>query len=596
MAEKGGYVIENEYQSGYSTFEPGSESPYLGKGALVKAGEMGIHTDPRSANQLAQLSTTLNQGVIPVEIGAISPQIFDTIPKQHFEEMKRKAKLTGAQLSLHAPIIDPAGMGERGWDESQRELAERQLKDVVDKAYLMKENDRDLPITMHAANSSGSTYKMTPEGKKIDMMVAINRETGQLTPLKEEEEYFPGGKVKKEIISPERSLKIINRTEWDGSLRKIEFSREGAERIMEDIHPIFKELYVQAQTGQLKRELSPEEVEQIKRMNSANEYVHEAALSANTAFKKAYKFAIEDNDTKAINHLNKLSEQYGKALGIKGEQVELRYYDPKNQSNAVFELSKGLTALQPKLFQQIEDFSTKHAAKTFSNVALHAYDKYGNNAPTVSIENLYQGMGFSQAEAMDKLLIQTKQRFVDERVKIGDSKGTAERVADKVIGMTFDMGHANMSKQHGFTSKDIVKEAEMIAKHVKHIHVTDNFGYSDSHLPLGMGNVPVREVLETLEKKGVKATKINEVGGWFEHFKTSPFQYILEAGGSPVYSSGAGPYWSQTTGFQQGYSEGYGMMLPPTHFQMYGSGFSQLPKELGGQAGQRGGIGGKPME
>ena len=42
---------------------------------------------------------------------------------------------------------------------------------------------------------------------------------------------------------------------------------------------------------------------------------------------------------------------------------------------------------------------------------------------------------------------------------------------------------------------------------VKHLHLTDNFGYADTHLPPGMGNVPIKGMLinsvkEPLEQMG----------------------------------------------------------------------------------------------
>ena len=104
-----------------------------------------------------------------------------------------------------------------------------------------------------------------------------------------------------------------------------------------------------------------------------------------------------------------------------------------------------------------------------------------------------------------------------------------------------------------------------------------------------MGNVPVKELLEAIGDSGKKARKINEVGGWFQFFKNSPFPQLLQAAGSPIYSSTNGPYWTQNSGFQQSYSSGAGMMLPDTHYRMFGAGFSQLPMELGGSTSGEGG-------
>jgi hypothetical protein len=57
------------------------------------------------------------------------------------------------------------------------------------------------------------------------------------------------------------------------------------------------------------------------------------------------------------------------------------------------------------------------------------------------------------------------------------------------------------------------------------------------------------------------------------------------------------PYWSQAPGFYSGYFSGFGEMLPQTNYETFGAGFSQLPRELGGQR-QTGAsrMSGTPME
>ena len=140
-----------------------------------------------------------------------------------------------------------------------------------------------------------------------------------------------------------------------------------------------------------------------------------------------------------------------------------------------------------------------------------------------------------------------------------------------------------MLRKQGFEEKDIIKETEKIAPFVKHIHLSDNFGFEHTELPMGMGNVPLKEMMEKLPEKDVK--KIIEAGAWWQHFQTSPLKESMEAMGAPMYTTEAGPFWGQTLGLQQGYFSGYGMMLPPQNLQTWGSGFSMasLPTELGGQ-------------
>jgi hypothetical protein len=165
-----------------------------------------------------------------------------------------------------------------------------------------------------------------------------------------------------------------------------------------------------------------------------------------------------------------------------------------------------------------------------------------------------------------------------------------------MLGITLDVGHLNIARKKGFKEEHLLAEVKEIAKNIKHVHLTDNFGYSDTHLPPGMGNVPFKEILKEVEKAGYKGKKIVEAGGWPQHFGTSPFPYQLEAFGSPIYTGG--PSWNVAPSFIQGYSGGFGQMLPQIHYETFGAGFSQLPAELGGTRGGGAGsrMSGRPME
>ena len=119
---------------------------------------------------------------------------------------------------------------------------------------------------------------------------------------------------------------------------------------------------------------------------------------------------------------------------------------------------------------------------------------------------------------------------------------------------------------------------------VKHVHITDNFGYTDAHLAPGMGNVPNKEVMEGLMEKGYEGRAIVEAGGFINAFKTSAFPYSLETLDSPIYKYEMEPSWEEN--MYSHYSMGHGEILPELHHRsLYGGGFASLPRELGGQMG-----------
>jgi len=171
--------------------------------------------------------------------------------------------------------------------------------------------------------------------------------------------------------------------------------------------------------------------------------------------------------------------------------------------------------------------------------------------------------------------------------KKGMNKKEANEVAEKLIGVTWDVGHLNLLKKAGFNDEDIIKATKEIQPYVKHVHLTDNFGYSDSHLAPGMGNVPIKEILKELEKNGKldQISKIVEAPGFVQHFKRSPHGLTLAALGSPLYGPKMAPYWNQVASMASGggYFGSPLAMMPEKHFSLYGSGFSSLPMEVGGQ-------------
>ena len=61
------------------------------------------------------------------------------------------------------------------------------------------------------------------------------------------------------------------------------------------------------------------------------------------------------------------------------------------------------------------------------------------------------------------------------------------------VGITIDFGHAN--------TRGLVPEFAAIADRATHVHIHDNHGASDEHLPLGEGTVPWNIVRKGLEGK-----------------------------------------------------------------------------------------------
>ncbi len=348
MVKVGDYKISDIYQGGYSSFKPSYGDAFTGYN--ISAGELGMTTDPRSANQIQALGQSLNQGVINMEVGVLSPEVFDQIPKQHFKEMNRMAKLAGAKISVHAPLIEPSGIdaeGKRPWNETYRELAENQLKDVVDKVVEMDDKG-SVPITIHSSGIPGKEYKMTPEGKKIERLIVINQETGKMAPIEEEIKYYPELKGLKKTNVPEQELKTLNHSEWDNSLSPAIFNKQDADSILDEVYDVVKDfLPAYNFDPEFRKNLKQEQVRVFSKLSSAEEHLKQSEMTANSLFNKAYKYGTDNNK----KFLIKLAEEYRKASGIKDEKEVQKM----NQGARLNYFTKVLIFISSLINQRVEE-------------------------------------------------------------------------------------------------------------------------------------------------------------------------------------------------------------------------------------------------
>jgi len=603
MAKEGGYTIENIYQGGYSTLDPNKAYSNTFTGYRTNVGSLGLTTNPQTANQLKEVSDKLSSGLKNVEIELISTEVMDSIPIQHLKEINQLNKLAGGEVSVHGPVIDTIGMTREGFSELNRQLAERKITETLLRSHELNPNG-NITVNFHSAEGiPGSEWKSLGdiEGKKpreAKKILAVERESGRMTALEEDKRFLPGKDLSEpEKYSPEENLRIANYNAWADSLTPIEFNRESAERILSDVHPILGDLYNKIEKSRatntpLNYELSQDEADMMKKIYSANEYLNEAEKKAKSNFSRAYELAKRDNDKQTMEILNEVSKQYAQTLKLDKDGNPTQYSNnPKVRSQAIYELKQGLEMVRPKLIMPIEEFAVEKSSQTFGNAAFNVFNKFKdvNKTPITLIENPPAGFGLSTGEDLKKLVVESRKQFVDRAVKEKNmNPKEAEKIAEKLIGATWDVGHINMLRKEGFKDEDIIRESEKVAPFVKHVHLSDNFGFEHTELPMGMGNVPMKEIMAKLGEKGFEGKKIIEAGTWWQQFKTSPIKEALEGLGSPMYMTGPGPYWNQSLGLQQNYFSGYGMMLPTNNYQTFGAGFSQLPQELGGEV-QRGG-------
>jgi hypothetical protein len=439
------------------------------------------------------------------------------------------------------------------------------------------------------------------------MLVAVDRKTGKPIQLKREMKFYPGHKEPEER-EPERELEIANASHWDHQLSELLIHKEKADSLFQNARRVLgdQDVHVALQLSQLPKEtqqeywkaLTPEQKNAVSQVQNAQSFLESSYQSMLGIFNDAYKFS----DEKGKEQLKKINEGFTKELKKTG------YYTPEfsQEFQGLINDVRNMTAPNtqnglpnpnaPKIYQTVEEFTIQNASKTLGSVAMNAYKKFGDSTPIISIENPPYGSAISTGEDLKNLVVASRKQFAEQLVQQGKSPKDAQEIASKIIGATWDTSHISMIRNQGFGKEKVTQETKAIAPYVKHVHYNDNLGSTHTDLPAGMGDLPMKDILEVLEKEKFKGNMIFEGGNFFQNYQTSPHPYVLSGSGSPLYSMEMGPYWNQLGGMGS-YATGMGEINPQTHHSLYGAGFSNLPSELGGQiAGNQSRFSGTPNQ
>jgi sugar phosphate isomerase/epimerase len=83
-------------------------------------------------------------------------------------------------------------------------------------------------------------------------------------------------------------------------------------------------------------------------------------------------------------------------------------------------------------------------------------------------------------------------------------------------GMTLDVGHANIIRETRLF-------LERFGPSIRHIHVSDNLGDSDNHLPIGEGGIGWKETMDAIKRTGfdgwIVIEAITDVGGSLDRLR-----------------------------------------------------------------------------
>ena len=192
---------------------------------------------------------------------------------------------------------------------------------------------------------------------------------------------------------------------------------------------------------------------------------------------------------------SEILESYSLKYSIHAPFMDVNIASPQDQSrlNSIAQIKSSIdlaneinaeaVVVHPGLISFLANKYFKKEVYEFANQSIKEIGDYAKNLGVMAtIENMpnFESMIYQNISDLNQLLVENE------------------------MHMTLDIGHAN----HVGYAPD-----EMIFDSIKHVHVHDNLGDDDSHLPLGEGSIDLKYIINTLESKnydGIYMLEVND--------------------------------------------------------------------------------------
>ena len=193
---------------------------------------------------------------------------------------------------------------------------------------------------------------------------------------------------------------------------------------------------------------------------------------------------------------SEILESYSLKYSIHAPFMDVNIASPQDQSrlNSIAQIKSSIdlaneinaeaVVVHPGLISFLANKYFKKEVYEFANQSIKEIGDYAKDLGVLAtIENMpnFESMIYQNIADLNQLLVENE------------------------MHMTLDIGHAN----HVGYAPD-----EMIFDSIKHVHVHDNLGDDDSHLPLGEGSIDLKYIINTLESKNYDGIYILEVNDY----------------------------------------------------------------------------------
>lgn len=127
------------------------------------------------------------------------------------------------------------------------------------------------------------------------------------------------------------------------------------------------------------------------------------------------------------------------------------------------------------------------------SVTFHLADAFSPEARAASCESIGTLLPWAERHGVAMALENMKPPYYGKRAE--EIAYFLEKFPSQFLGVCYDVGHANIAE-------GVFPVLEAFAGQIATVHVHDNLGEKDQHLPLGLGNIPWQAVFRRLEQTG----------------------------------------------------------------------------------------------
>ncbi|MCL5420722.1 MAG: sugar phosphate isomerase/epimerase [Candidatus Parvarchaeota archaeon] len=499
-------------------------------------------------NQLEEFSKVLRSGARMVEVDIASVyglegeqgNAADTIGKTEREAIANLAKVNDVDLSVHAPwAVNFSGINPQSKkkEPTYEHVVEREIGTALQFAddISKKMERKNMPVIFHASSDN-----FADPDKNTVYTIYDTKDEGV--------KQFPGEEINLGI-----DVNAVN----PGDIKK---TAENKFRHMYG-EELFQKLFSHGENGKSTALIS-DDGKVILKPAGAFEFEKEKFAQQFIQERETIDFSLRNLENKKIDALNRITAAKA-ANDINGIQKGQKDLEDTIKSIKVLEGKKDELRIEEetldKRFVPYDSIIPKLAAEGIAKAAMFSY-KNTESKPVILVENpMSPEMSLSNpAETAEAVKIAREEFAKNLQEQNHVSQREAQRISSELIGINLDVGHLNVFKSYInpktgqlYSDKDIVEMAKSASDYLKRYHLNDNMGNKDSHLPLGQGTAPIKEVYDAMMDKGLDVPAIMEVFGGLGGLEAGTVQ-SLQYMGAPLY--GNLPYVSLPSYLGQPYS------------------------------------------